>query len=271
MDRLTFYPSDPVPPHLSNVGSDLCRGVLKFADAKPLGKRGMYWLKVHLANFAGKNKMSFDDRVKFVDENMDHIRESATNPFSDDPWWMKLEDAFQGLATCQEIIRAIDSGNPETFMSSLPVHMDGSCNGLQHYAALGRDAVGGRAVNLLKGDGPQDVYIGVMHEVKRRVAAEAAIDVDFDISDPSSLTSEQNLLLKNNRAAKLVNGLIDRSVVKRTVMTSVYGVTYIGARTQILEKLEEKVRFFDSMDSTSRSDASKDLTLSLVGGKGIRY
>jgi hypothetical protein len=26
-------------------------------------------------------------------------------------------------------------------MCGLPVHMDGSCNGLQHYAALGRDEV----------------------------------------------------------------------------------------------------------------------------------
>lgn len=36
--------------------------------------------------------------------------------------------------------------------------MDGSCNGLQHYAALGRDEAGGAAVNLLPSDAPQDVY-----------------------------------------------------------------------------------------------------------------
>lgn len=47
--------------------------------------------------------------------------------------------------------------------------------------------------------------------------------------------------MRDNRAAKLVNGLIDRGVVKRTVMTSVYGVTFIGARDQIQEKIEEKL------------------------------
>lgn len=36
----------PVPPHLSNVGSDLCRGMLTFSETKPLGERGFYWLKV---------------------------------------------------------------------------------------------------------------------------------------------------------------------------------------------------------------------------------
>lgn len=36
--------------------------------------------------------------------------------------------------TCTEIMKAINSGDPASFMSRLPVHQDGSCNGLQHYA-----------------------------------------------------------------------------------------------------------------------------------------
>lgn len=43
----------PVTPHLSIVGSDLCRALLMFSTPKPLGKDGLYWLKVHLANLAG--------------------------------------------------------------------------------------------------------------------------------------------------------------------------------------------------------------------------
>jgi len=215
--------------------------MLTFSEEKPLGKRGLYWLKVHLANFAGKDKMSFGDRANYIDENMQNIRESVEIPFSGNKWWMKLDDPFQGLSTCREIIRAIDSGNSETYMCSLPVHMDGSCNGLQHYAAIGRDTLGGKAVNLLEGDGPEDVYVGVMHEVIRRVEEEAALDVVFENAD-DTLDKKQMKVLKNNKAAKLINGLIDRGVVKRTVMTSVYGVTYIGARQQIQEKLEEKLK-----------------------------
>lgn len=81
-----------------------------------------------------------------------------------------------------------------------------------------------------------------MHEVIRRVAEEAALELSFDTSDPDSLSPKETKALKHNKAAKLVNGLIDRGVVKRTVMTSVYGVTYVGARQQIQEKIEEKVR-----------------------------
>ena len=231
----------PVPPHFSNVGSDLCRGLLQFAEAKPLGGRGLFWLKVHLANLAGKDKMTFDGRAKFVDEHMDQVRSSVADPFGAERWWMTLENPFQGLATCYEIVNAIDSGDPSSYMCPLAVHMDGSCNGLQHYAALGRDYIGGKAVNLCVTDEPQDVYVGVMHEVIRRISDEANRTFDFDTSKVDELTEAQRSALKNNRAAKLVDGLIDRGVVKRTVMTSVYGVTYVGARQQIQEKIEQKL------------------------------
>ena len=41
--------------------------------------------------------------------------------------------------------------------------------------------------------------------------------------------------------AQKLYGIIDRKVVKQTVMTSVYGVTFIGAREQISNRIREKV------------------------------
>ena len=55
------------------VGSDICRGLLKFSEKKPLGKRGLYWLKVHLANLFGVNKVSFDARVAWADERLQKV------------------------------------------------------------------------------------------------------------------------------------------------------------------------------------------------------
>lgn len=60
-----------------------------------------------------------------------------------------------------EIRDAILSNNPENFVSHLPIHQDGSCNGLQHYAALGRDYDGGNEVNLVPNLTPMDVYSSV--------------------------------------------------------------------------------------------------------------
>ena len=139
-----------VPPHLSHLGDDSSRALLTFAERKPLGSRGFFWLKVHLANLFGVDKVSFEDRVKFVDDNLDRVHATARDPMAEEnqQWWQSSDSPWQAVATCLELVDALNSPDPETFMSSLPVHQDGTCNGLQHYAALGRDVEGAKAVNL---------------------------------------------------------------------------------------------------------------------------
>ena len=48
----------PIPPHLNHMGCDYNRGLLLFSEGKILGKRGLYWLKIHLANKMGQDKLS---------------------------------------------------------------------------------------------------------------------------------------------------------------------------------------------------------------------
>jgi DNA-directed RNA polymerase len=69
-----------MPPHLNHVGDDLSRGLLMFGEKRALGERGLRWLKIHLANLAGFDKGSFDERVKWVDDHMEDIYDSALNP-----------------------------------------------------------------------------------------------------------------------------------------------------------------------------------------------
>ena len=73
-------------------------------------------------------------------------------------WWKTADDPWQTLATCMEIVDAMRSPDPAQYISHQPVHQDGSCNGLQHYAALGHDSYGAKQVNLMPADRPQDVY-----------------------------------------------------------------------------------------------------------------
>ena len=35
-------------PHLNHLGADYCRGLLMFADARPLGERGLRWLRIQV-------------------------------------------------------------------------------------------------------------------------------------------------------------------------------------------------------------------------------
>ncbi|KAG8049559.1 hypothetical protein GUJ93_ZPchr0009g2430 [Zizania palustris] len=153
----------PMHPYLNHLGSDLCRGVLEFADCRPLGESGLHWLKIHLANLyaGGVDKLSYDDRIAFTENHLEDIFDSADRPLGGKRWWLGAEDPFQCLAVCMNLTEALRCPSPETMMSHVPVHQDGSCNGLQHYAALGRDKLGAIAVNLVAGEKPADVYSGI--------------------------------------------------------------------------------------------------------------
>lgn len=214
----------PLPPHLNHLGADLARGLLRFDEARPLGANGLRWLKIHLANVSGRDKLSFEDREAWTNDNLHNVAAVFRDPLGkespDGLWWQGLENPFQGLATCFELHQALQQ--PDTFLSYLPIHMDGSCNGLQHYGALGRDAAGGAAVNLVPSERPQDVYNGVLDRVKIRLAAHK------DSPNP-----------EERQFATLLEGKVTRKVIKQVVMTSVYGVTLLGAKEQVLNRLKE--------------------------------
>lgn len=70
----------PIPPHLNHIGDDLSRGLLLFAESRPLGQSGLRWLKIHLANVFGYDKASFDEREKFTDEHIEEIKDNALRP-----------------------------------------------------------------------------------------------------------------------------------------------------------------------------------------------
>lgn len=238
----------PMHPHLNHLGSDMCRGLLEFAEGRSLRRTGLHWLKIHLANVYGNgvDKLSFDGRTAFVEESMENVLDSARRPLEGGRWWLAAEDPFQCLATCMEVSSAMSSSNPEKFMSHLPVHQDGSCNGLQHYAALGRDVLGAESVNLTAQEKPADVYTDIAIRVK------GSLEKDF-LNETSS------------ELARLLHSQVDRKLVKQTVMTSVYGVTYVGARDQIMNRLQERHTVVDDNQAFNVSCYAAKTTLAALG------
>ncbi|QLG72880.1 hypothetical protein HG535_0D05890 [Zygotorulaspora mrakii] len=206
----------PLSPHFNHLGNDMSRGLLIFWKGKRLGPQGLKWLKVHLSNLFGFDKASLTERIAFTDRHMKDIKECAISPLGPNRWWMQAEKPWQTLATCMELTEAYKLENPEDFISHQPVHQDGTCNGLQHYAALGGDIEGAAQVNLVPNDVPQDVYSHVAKLVASRLEVAAK---------------------KGDEYAKILQDKITRKVVKQTVMTNVYGVTYVGATFQIDKQL----------------------------------
>ncbi|KAK4235585.1 hypothetical protein C8A03DRAFT_36558 [Achaetomium macrosporum] len=207
----------PLPTYLNHMGADHMRGLLVFAKGKPLGESGLRWLKVHLSNVYGFDKASLQEREDFATNNLENIFDSADNPLTGKRWWLEAEDPWQCLATCFELKTALSSPDPTAYVSHLPVHQDGTCNGLQHYAALGGDTWGAQQVNLLPGERPADVYSAVAELVQENMKKDAEA---------------------GNMFAKALDGKIKRKVVKQTVMTNVYGVTFIGAKKQVQKQLD---------------------------------
>jgi DNA-directed RNA polymerase len=215
--------------HLNHLGSDVCRGALMFAEERPLGPDGLEWLCVQAANLygGGVDKLPMPERAIWIKDRLEALKAAARDPLGPDgSFWLDAEDPWQCLATCFEICKALECPEgPEKYACRLPVHQDGSCNGLQHYAALGRDQAGGVQVNLTPGDRPGDVYTGIS-DVLKKIVAEDAENPELD---PAIRT-----------LAARVFPHIDRTLVKQTVMTSVYGVTHVGARQQIQNRLKER-------------------------------
>ncbi|GMM28841.1 hypothetical protein DAMA08_015570 [Martiniozyma asiatica (nom. inval.)] len=96
---------------------DMSRSLLKFWTGKELGQNGLNWLKIHMSNLMGKDKISLDERVQFIEENIEKIKDSVNEPLNGNVEALKLSD-------------------PTKFVSFQPIHQDGTCNALQHYAAL---------------------------------------------------------------------------------------------------------------------------------------
>ncbi|KAK6152649.1 hypothetical protein DH2020_012288 [Rehmannia glutinosa] len=225
---------------------------LAFSEGRPLGKSGLCWLKIHLANlFAnGVDKLPHEGRIAFTENHLDDIFDSADRPLEGKRWWLNAEDPFQCLAACINLAEAMRSPSPETTISHIPVHQDGSCNGLQHYAALGRDKLGAAAVNLVAGEKPADVYSGIATRVLDIMKEDAQ-------KDPA--------VFPDALRARLLINQVDRKLVKQTVMTSVYGVTYIGARDQIKRRLKERDAIGDDAEIFGAACYAAKVTLTALG------
>ena len=148
---------------LSPQGEDFVKALLEFAEGEPLGtEQAADWLAIHIANLFGVDKVAFTDRVLWTWEHDKMLRAIAADPFTNRQW----EDAdkpFQALAAAFEWAGYREHGL--SWVSRIPVALDGSCSGLQNFGMALRCEATGKAVNLLPTDKPADIYQDVIDNV----------------------------------------------------------------------------------------------------------
>jgi DNA-directed RNA polymerase len=211
----------PAVEFLNPHGPDVVRGMLEFADGVTLTRQGAGWLAVHGANCLGSlggkslTKLSFQERVNTIKGLSDVITRYADDPLGS-LGWTDADDPWQFLAFAFEWAEWLKTGQLTTH---LPVGLDGTANGLQHFSAMLRDPVAAAAVNMTNTNRPADIYAVVAESV---------------------LQSLQKVSGTNQIAGLwIASGLVTRSLVKRPVMTLAYGATRYGFVDQILSKLRE--------------------------------
>jgi DNA-directed RNA polymerase, mitochondrial len=224
-------------PGFNHQQSDYCKALIGLAAGQKLTARGVLWLKWHIATTAGvtvpegiyagrkTDKLPFDARVEWADAHIAEMRLFAAEPVKYMDLWADKDSPFCYLVAAEALVAHLN--NPET-LCHIPVAIDGSCSGLQHFSAMTRDEIGGASVNLIPSELPQDIYAEVAAVSKARVAA------DLDSSDEETA-----------RFAKLwMEYGITRKETKRNVMTFGYGSKESGFSDQI---------FSDIIDASAKS------------------
>jgi len=199
---------------LSPQSSDTDRGLIKLKNAVKLTERGRYWQKINLANLFDQDKVSFDDRIKWVDDNWDMIQRISEDPYSNKEWIdssPKKNKSFQRLAAIYDITRTDG-------YSDVPVNIDGKCNGNQHWSAIMGDESIAKLTGVLPSETPQDLYQHVADNTTDYL-------VKFKETNP---WYDKFLSYWENK--------IKRAVTKRPTMCEPYGITFYGIQKYLKEE-----------------------------------
>jgi DNA-directed RNA polymerase len=190
------------PPFLNPQSNDVGRALLQFAHGKPIKDEvEAEWLWVHGANLYGYSKLSWRARLDWAHQNKESICRSGMDPWQAAEFWSKADDPWQFLAFCRAAYQYIE--HRRSFVCQLPVVLDCTCSGIQHYSALLRNEQMAELVNLMPSDKPQDIYSRVLNAVLERLRA--------DVDSP--------------HARSWLELQPDRSLTKGVVMTMPYSAT----------------------------------------------
>jgi DNA-directed RNA polymerase len=214
-------------PRFNFQRGDHVRSLFLFRNGAPIGRKGTYWLSVHLANCwaqkgadgIGLDKKPLKERVRWVRENIETLRGYVRAPLTN-LGWTNADSPFLFLAATRELVACLDDSASR--VCHLPVSFDGSCSGLQHMAGA-MLAEEGRFVNLTDNAIPQDIY-AIVAAVARRMVEEDARGQDE----------------KKRHFAQLFlsyKGGIDRKMLKRSTMTFCYSSEANGMGDQFFEDL----------------------------------
>lgn len=201
--------------HYNYHRDDHIKATFMFARGKKLDETAQGWLMIQLANvgdFDKVSKQSLEDRIQWVMDNEEMILACANDYVSTYDTWTKADKPMQFLAACWEYQKMLKEGLE--YVCHLPISLDGTNSGTQHYSLALRNHHDAAMVNLVPSDECQDVYQIVADAVTERLKAEDTPE-----------------------AKAWLDWGISRKTVKRNTMTFGYNSVQRGMGDQIIEDL----------------------------------
>jgi len=200
--------------YLSYQGSDLSLALLQFDEGQIISNSGLYFFKVYGANLHDENKISrasYKDRIKWVDDNESKILSM------DIDFILKADSRFAFIAFCLAY-KNYKAGEKV----KLPIWLDATCSGIQHFATMLKDVELAKSVNVIPDetdltDRVHDIYTEMIEPTKNNIRK-------FVDQNPSYF--------------KLNNVDITRKLIKPTIMTRVYNVTVKGVCNQLISNFK---------------------------------
>ena len=155
--------------HIHCQGNEYRKAMLKFANAQKVNERGLRWLKIDLANSYGLDKELFDDRVKFINDNIDDI-------FKDPNKWINAaEEPLLFTSALRSYKQYLETG-----MSDQIVRLDATTSGVQLMSVAMRDKEAMKLLNVIGDDTRYDFYTEVAKETFRLTPNWYGWDKDAD-------------------------------------------------------------------------------------------
>ncbi|MCS5550260.1 MAG: hypothetical protein NZ811_01955 [Gammaproteobacteria bacterium] len=215
--RGRFY---PMQQWLEPTGSDYSKALLQFDNPQEWSENTEAHLAYHVANCAGMDKLSKQDRVNWVYDNYESIKEAVEDPLNSE-LLVRLQGEkktkWQFLAGALSLVDLKENGR-EGWRCRIPVGLDATNSGLQILSFLTRDRKGCQDTNVIQhpvreiGDAYDEVWT-------------VAVNNMYKMMDKFDEEEDEKEMDKNLVTAFQLNDYIEygsRKVTKRPCMSYYY-------------------------------------------------
>jgi DNA-directed RNA polymerase len=210
----------PLSNYLNYQGGDLARSLLLFADCygEIINEIGIECLNIYLANLAGYDKLSWNNRLNKVPEIVKEYLECATISSTKyiEQNIDRISEPFQFMSIVYAKLAFLSNNNTHILN---PILFDASCSGIQHIASLTLEKELASNVNVYSNslnpsdDLPQDFYIYALNKIRDKLSKS-------DINEFKDIK-------------------LSRKIIKTSVMTIPYNISMTGIGEHLMEHFKE--------------------------------